>query len=450
VVTYSYFSDQPVSINTVAPREVSSPNIWLPRWFSTWDTKTVYSTPVEGNATGNLNYLDAIYRAAIANSTKDVKKTLDLYKPTFYSSTSSARLAYRAEQPKNNFTLSLSSISSGHVSGVLEYKENLNSLVNLNWKPCYTTDNGSLIFRNLSLYEATITVDSSGFLNLNLLQNYNNKVIDSPIYISNIYGDISVIEPEVAISYNGLISLNRLGTYKVRYEIENFVTAICSGTYLKVDTTNTPAVYKFDLINPIDEVAQYLGLKRLVNEDNLALRSRCQNYSLSDSNSPSQALSSILGMASPIIWDTSTTLTLSLSGNTGNNFPGLDEEVRVLEKPYKDGSLIKISRTPNGLINLYLDDKLVDFNSFSLSGQILLFKDTSLNNIDVSRFTTTYRTNYYTTTNTSSGLSLLPSVEQKLEPGIISTGVQIENLTNTKFEFRWGKKVNISTGLFTF
>lgn len=235
------------------------------------------------------------------------------------------------------------------------------------------------------------------------------------------------------------------------------LTHILSGNFISVNGKNyTPKIEYYE--NTTDRVARLLGLKRQIGESNLALRARCQNYSLS--STLAQKIGASLGLSTPFYWDTGYQLTVLVSGSSSPNFPRLHPFRKLKETASVIDNKITLNSQPLGHVTLRLDNDIVDPKTFSLSGNMITVYDGQLKelinkNSIGTRVSVEYRVQTYSfvNVNTSGGALYLntPTGEgQTLLLGTIPSNVVIEELPQTDMEFRWDRGHQSNSGLGTF
>lgn len=456
----TFFNSGSGDYSTQADRRVSSPAKWAPRWFACAETPTYYTTPASGKADGRLNIFDAWYRGSISLMEEELFRwAANLTQINFFPPTSLPRKGFYSDNHLgvDNYSLNLSQLSSNHVYGSIELLTT-DSFLYPTWKPCACLKDSTIRFRNLSLVEASVTVGSGQVLDLTTITEYSDRILDSPVFIANYYGDIICVEPDEVIAYAGLIPIQTSGPFKVRFETNFLFNSVVSGRAIDINGRRVEPVVDY-YKNIIDDYAAILKLDRKLDEDNISLKNRCQNVSISKTTP--QLLSASLGLSTPFIWDTGFQTTVFVSGSADINIPGFEKYKQITENPpFYENKLI-LTNFPIGTVTLFLDGvNIIDPRSYSVSGNAVTLYTSELQSIagvnsTNSRVLARYRTQQYdfSTTTASGGATYISDINvegQSLKLGIIPTGVTVTEIPETDIEFRWNRGGRSNYGLGTF
>lgn len=378
---------------------------------------------------------------------------------TFYSSTALPRKGFSITRPLgfSNIQIGITQENVDHVVDGLLLASDEHSYLYHTEHPVALIRDHNISLRNCALVEFVVTVTSGLTYNLNSISKFSEKVPDAPVLAANYFGDVYCYESDQVLAASGVISFPTYGAYSIRFEHQPLFQRILSGGLITVNGRTPKPEVEF-YTNVVDRYAALVGLKRKDDEDNLSLRARCQNLSLS--RNQVQCISASLGTSTAFIWDTGYDLTIPASGTAEANIPLLSKYVKVVESPIVDSNRIILVNHPVGAISLRVDNQLIEPETYSVSGNTVTVHSgivkTLMNSGSISeRVTAEYRTQQLTTiTSDSSGGSLfldVPKVQgQMLVMGTVPTNVTVEDLVQTNIEFRWGRGHRSNAGLGTF
>jgi len=423
-------------------------------------TVPVYSTIEVSGSLVTSGSLDRWYTGMISQHEHELHEWAGKFAlTTFYSSTALPRKGVSITRPLgfNNIQVEITQDNADHVVDGLLFAGDEYSYLYQTVDPVVLVRDHNISLRNCALVEFVVYVSTGLTYDLSSISKFSDKVPDAPIYAADYFGDIFCYESDQVIAASGVISFPTIGAYSIRFEHQPLFQKILSGGLITINgRTPKPELEFYN--NVVDRYAFLLGLKRKEDEDDLSLRSRCQNYSLS--RTQAQSISAGLGFSKPFIWDTGFDLTIPASGSAPPNIPALGKYVKAVESAAVDSGRITLNNFPLGAVTLRLDGQIVEPETYSVSGNIITVNSglikTLIDNGSISeRVTIEYRTQQLTTiTSTSSGGAVffdVPKVTgQKLVMGTIPTNVEIEELVQTDIEFRWGRGIRSNAGLGTF
>ena len=411
--------------------------------------KPTIDDKIESSAADHPSVFTSIFHSGINQNLAELQQ-IEI-NPKFNQETWFARNGYFVSSvlPFNNqVSGALQSLNASHVSGVLKRVNSINELLNNLYQPVYYIDQlGVSTFRNLDLVEFSFTTDSTGGINLNSQFNNFPRILDAPLIISNPYGEVSFISPERIVVGNNNVTLDYSGYYRARYSCITFMNQLSSGSYLSIDGFNYQAQSK-DLPNVLDDYGKILGIRRLVGEDNISFRLRCQTLSLS--RKAEGQISAALGKSIPFFWYSGVSLSINASGWTNPELPAIPKYSQIQETIYRDGNVFLTSYDPIGPLKLVYNLDIIPSTMYSVTGNTIIPNTDFLTAYPIQSLQAQYMSQTYTTSGTTVFQLNSSNLNPALFYGALPTSVKVDSSEKDLDTWVWGIDSSNSGGAAVF
>lgn len=405
---------------------------WIPRWMDpNYDKDSTLR---------KLYFLGIVYWA------NEMERQLhDNLVPQFFGEIGGDRQAWIVQYhyPKNyipHVVLVTNSSSS------LAFKDSVGSLLYEKKLPVYCRDDNYLYFKNLDSVCVSVT-SVTGILTYAALA--SSIVEDSQIIVENEWGDcfyFDQYDQRVNLA-SGTIDIGYEGTFRVWYKSLNSFNKLSNGQYYITIDDERYRISPYYFKNTWDEYAALKNITRRDTESNLHLKARCHYRSLS--KRIEEKISASLGQCQIIMWNTQDTLSLSGSGNQSFNFLDFNGSFYVEETPIKDGANFLLSYVPSGYVQLFLNGRKLETDTYSVSGSRIVPStlNTNLLNATEGALKVTYKHVIYdTSSRTTSSLEAIDEIKKPVV-GIISKKVRVSNTQKKIDIWRWNQELGKLTGL---
>lgn len=422
------------------------PMHWVPRWMDAY-----YSND---STLHKFYYLGLYYYPDLMKQVLRGQLT-----PNFYGELAPDRFLTVAkyDYPKSYIPNVRFNVSFDSATGIVRQVDSMGSLLYELTDLVYYISDSNFYIKNVEVRCVSGLIAASGFLDLST--EFVTEAIDSdsPIIIKNEFDDFIIVD-QTSNSYfsaSGHVLVPQNGTYSVYYRSQRrieCVSGVASSDLatLRIDNSTVSLAIHY-IKNVWDEFALQNMIVRNKWETNEQLKTRCQHLTLAIK--PNQKISAALGRTVGISWYASG-VAVSVSGYNDWQLQLYDRAFYFKEKPAKDGTSFLLTYAPTGHIQLFLNNNLINENSYIVSGSYIIPSSNLLRDAEQGQLEANYKSQRMTKRNILNCPDTLEAVvpDDGLYRGILVRDVLIENIIKKikPEEWKWNKVQGSLTGLAEF